>query len=32
LTRARSPPDLGDADKLRAMEVPVPTLMSFEGH
>ena len=25
-------PDLGGADKLRAMEVPVRTLMSFEGH
>ena len=25
-------PDLGGADKLRAMDVPVRTLMSFEGH
>jgi adenine phosphoribosyltransferase len=25
-------PDLGGAAKLRAMEVPVRTLMSFEGH
>jgi adenine phosphoribosyltransferase len=25
-------PDLGGADKLRAMEVPVRTLISFEGH
>src|SRR5215213_5943046 len=25
-------PDLGGADKLRAMEVPVRTLMTFEGH
>jgi len=25
-------PDLGDAAKLRAMDVPVRTLMSFEGH
>jgi adenine phosphoribosyltransferase len=25
-------PDLGGADKLRAMDVPVRTLMAFEGH
>jgi len=25
-------PDLGGADKLRAMDVPVRTLMSFDGH
>ena len=25
-------PDLGGADKLRAMDVPVRTLMTFEGH
>ena len=25
-------PDLGGADKLRAMDVPVRTLMGFEGH
>jgi adenine phosphoribosyltransferase len=25
-------PDLGGAAKLRAMDVPVRTLMSFEGH
>ena len=25
-------PDLGGADKLRAMDVPVRTLLSFEGH
>src|SRR6201991_2430504 len=25
-------PDLGGADKIRAMDVPVRTLMSFEGH
>ena len=25
-------PDLGGADKLRKMDVPVRTLMSFEGH
>jgi hypothetical protein len=25
-------PDLGGAAKLRAMEVPVRTLMAFEGH
>jgi adenine phosphoribosyltransferase len=25
-------PDLGGADKLRAMDLPVRTLMSFEGH
>src|SRR6059036_2560170 len=25
-------PDLGGADKLRAMEVPVRTLMTFDGH
>jgi adenine phosphoribosyltransferase len=25
-------PDLGGAEKLRAMDVPVRTLMSFEGH
>jgi adenine phosphoribosyltransferase len=25
-------PDLGGAAKLRAMDVPVHTLMSFEGH
>src|SRR5256885_5361988 len=26
------PPDLGGAAKLRAMDVPVRTLMAFEGH
>ena len=25
-------PDLGGADKIRAMDVPVRTLMAFEGH
>ena len=25
-------PDIGGADKLRAMDVPVRTLMAFEGH
>jgi adenine phosphoribosyltransferase len=25
-------PDLGGADKLRKLEVPVRTLISFEGH
>ena len=25
-------PDLGGAAKLRAMDVPVRTLMAFEGH
>ena len=25
-------PDLGGAAKLRALDVPVRTLMSFEGH
>jgi adenine phosphoribosyltransferase len=25
-------PDLGGADKLRAMDVPVRTLMTFDGH
>ena len=25
-------PELGGADKLRAMDVPVRTLISFEGH
>ena len=25
-------PDLGGAAKLRAMDVPVRTLMTFEGH
>ena len=25
-------PDLGGADKLRALDVPVRTLISFEGH
>ena len=25
-------PDLGGADKLRNMSVPVRTLMTFEGH
>jgi adenine phosphoribosyltransferase len=25
-------PDLGGADKLRAMDMPVRTLMAFEGH
>ena len=25
-------PDLGGADKLRAMDVPVRTLMEFAGH
>jgi adenine phosphoribosyltransferase len=25
-------PDLGGAGKLRAMDVPVRTLMTFEGH
>jgi len=25
-------PDLGGADKLRAMDLPVRTLMSFDGH
>jgi adenine phosphoribosyltransferase len=25
-------PDLGGADKLRKMDVPVRTLMAFEGH
>ena len=25
-------PDLGGADKLRAMDVPVRTLMQFDGH
>ncbi len=25
-------PELGGADKLRALNVPVRTLMSFEGH
>jgi adenine phosphoribosyltransferase len=25
-------PDLGGADKLRALNVPVRTLIAFEGH
>lgn len=25
-------PDLGGADKLRALDVPVRTLIAFEGH
>ena len=25
-------PELGGADKLRALDVPVRTLISFEGH
>jgi adenine phosphoribosyltransferase len=25
-------PELGGADKLRTMDVPVRTLISFEGH
>jgi adenine phosphoribosyltransferase len=25
-------PDLGGADKIRAMDVPVRTLMAFDGH
>jgi adenine phosphoribosyltransferase len=25
-------PDLGGADRIRALEVPVRTLLDFEGH